>query len=471
MLLTPDKAEAQLLKKLGKAVNEVSNVIGNKNDKKGSKKQKSGTVQGAGIQQTDTEVYGGETENNQEEDDMGYVSGYAGKLKKGNLISRRYNAEKYFTGYKVTPSTKTIYHDGHISSLTVAPFHDGMAIARIGSMYYFITAAGEKIKPELQFDMADFSKPEIWPHFENGRFLAKTDDGAVIFDKQGKVVKRLGKDYTASTGFKSGIGILIKDHSEMTLVNTEGNVVGKITGSFYGFGTNGTPFLNELRDGRRACILYNDDAKSDRIGFLDESNKIIIPGKYIRAHDFHDGLAAVQIKDEAGELKWGFIDRQGKTAIDFKFSKEPTDFYGGRASVFSKEGKRAIIDKTGNITSKWDHVSPFTSDGYAIMTEREEGALVHHVILSVDESGNKYAYFNPYTTYTSDDCLLTDEPGVIYCPITFNPSYYEMVTLPSLESTFELIRYPFSAEGLTSVPDGVINDKGEYVVIFKENEF
>ncbi|MDE6382177.1 MAG: hypothetical protein K2L57_04840 [Muribaculaceae bacterium] len=46
-----------------------------------------------------------------------------------------------------------------------------------------------------------------------------------------------------------------------------------------------------------------------------------------------------------------------------------------------------------------------------------------------------------------------------------------MVTLPDLEIPFTMLRYPFGDDGVTVVRDGIINDKGEYVAIFKQNEF
>lgn len=472
LLLAPGKAEAQLLKKLGKAVNEVSNVLGNKNNKNGNSKTRE-------KESSDDSENNYETGNDSNGDEWVFVSSYANKLKKGLLVSKTYDAEKYFKGYDITPATKTIYHDGYTAKPIVGPFSDGMAIARSGQQHFFINASGEKIMPEIQFVMADHDNTERWPRFEKGRFLAMTAEGPVIFDKQGKVVKRFGKGYTAASGFKNGTGMLLKylpqerikglRNKEMVFIDTEGNTIGKgIVGNY----SNGTiSLLNELKDGRRACILYNQASDEERIGFLDESNNVVIPGQFVRAHDFHEGLAAVQQKDESGSLKWGFIDTQGKLVIGLNYSKEPTDFYGGRALIESKDGKKAVIDKNGNITGRWDDVTPFTVDGYAITTEKDNcDGITRSVMLSVDSSGKKYSYFNPKDTYIGK-YLVTDEPGILYCPIHLHPDMYEMVKLPSLESTFEMIRYPFSPEGLTVVPDGVINDKGVYVVIFKENEF
>lgn len=84
MLLTPDKAEAQFLKKLGKAVNEVSNAIG-KNDKKSSRKQKESTSRRSDSGSADSDMNSSETGNQSYGDEYVYVSIYEGKLKKGIL--------------------------------------------------------------------------------------------------------------------------------------------------------------------------------------------------------------------------------------------------------------------------------------------------------------------------------------------------------------------------------------------------
>ncbi|MDE5645544.1 MAG: hypothetical protein K2I45_07885, partial [Muribaculaceae bacterium] len=133
---------------------------------------------------------------------------------------------------------------------------------------------------------------------------------------------------------------------------------------------------------------------------------------------------------------------------------------------------RAILDKNGNVTSKWDKmVTDFTPDGYAMLSDKEGSGIVHPVILSIDESGNKYSFYNPSTIYVSAECIVTDKPGVLYSAIGFSPKYYDMVTLPDLEIPFTMLRYPFGDDGVTVVRDGIINDKGEYVAIFKQNEF
>ena len=81
LLLAPGKAEAQLLKKLGKAVNEVSNVLGNKNNKNGNSKTRE-------KESSDDSENNYETGNDSNGDEWVFVSSYANKLKKGLLVSK-----------------------------------------------------------------------------------------------------------------------------------------------------------------------------------------------------------------------------------------------------------------------------------------------------------------------------------------------------------------------------------------------
>lgn len=62
--------------------------------------------------------------------------------------------------------------------------------------------------------------------------------------------------------------------------------------------------------------------------------------QYEDAKDYHDGLAAVKIKD-----KWGYIDNEGDLVIKANYS-EASDFIDGKALV-TKGSKEYYIDKEG----------------------------------------------------------------------------------------------------------------------------
>ncbi len=57
----------------------------------------------------------------------------------------------------------------------------------------------------------------------------------------------------------------------------------------------------------------SESSEKYKIGYIDKSGKLIIAPKYSAAHEFSNGLAAVQI-DDGG--KWGYIDKAGKMVIE-----------------------------------------------------------------------------------------------------------------------------------------------------------
>lgn len=80
-----------------------------------------------------------------------------------------------------------------------------------------------------------------------------------------------------------------------------------------------------------------------------------IAGPFDDADAFSDGMARVGKKDQFGELKYGFINMQGKLVIPFSFSIPPTPFSGGYARVQPKdrsEFEYAFIDKSGQVVFK-----------------------------------------------------------------------------------------------------------------------
>lgn len=99
------------------------------------------------------------------------------------------------------------------------------------------------------------------------------------------------------------------------------------------------------------------------------TGEIAIPAQYRRAWVFSEGVAAVQ---KNGMI--GFIDRTGKTVIDFKypFHGNPLSdfvFEHGKCIVADTTGKCGIIDKNGKwiIRPDYENISAF--EEYAIVSK------------------------------------------------------------------------------------------------------
>lgn len=110
--------------------------------------------------------------------------------------------------------------------------------------------------------------------------------------------------------------------------------------------------------------------KNSKIGFADETGKVLIPCRWKMASYFIEGLAAVENVYE----KWGYIDKTGKIVIPCKW-QAVKEFSDGLARVMDKNYKWGYIDKTGKVVipCKWKKAYPFF-DGWDI-AEDDKGNL------------------------------------------------------------------------------------------------
>lgn len=190
------------------------------------------------------------------------------------------------------------------------------------------------------------------PVFSCGRAIF--DDGRKmgIMDKTGKVIWSADHNYGYSISEKFVEGYAIKvtvkqgiPYAEYIDINGR-PVFSNLTRSCsYGSQMSFQPFVDGL------SLFY--DSKASAYGFINEKGTIVIPAKYRLAHPFSDGLAAV--RDDSGN--WGFIDKNGKTVIDFIFSREPEDFKEGFAIAEKNDGssvgwgEKVFINKQGEVVS------------------------------------------------------------------------------------------------------------------------
>ena len=120
------------------------------------------------------------------------------------------------------------------------------------------------------------------------------------------------------------------------------------------------------------------------VGFIDKSGAEVIPCVYQSASDFSEGIAAV-----SSDNKWGYIDKTGTEVIPFQF-EHALNFSGALAPV-KLDGKWGYIDRTGSVVvpCRYDSARPF-SDGLA-------GVYVNGKWGFIDESGAEVipCQFNP----------------------------------------------------------------------------
>ena len=95
-----------------------------------------------------------------------------------------------------------------------------------------------------------------------------------------------------------------------------------------------------------------------KYGFNDMLRNNVIPASYVNAHEFSEDLAAVALPDSVGDVKWGFIDKTGKTIIPFYYAYILTGFKEGRARVMIGDVS-FYIDQKGNTV-----IDPDEDDNY-----------------------------------------------------------------------------------------------------------
>ena len=81
-------------------------------------------------------------------------------------------------------------------------------------------------------------------------------------------------------------------------------------------------------------------------GFIDTEGREVIPCRYSRAEDFHEGRAAVRFNPSKFN-QWGIIDKTGRTIVGPTYS-EIKPFSDGLAAVCDGDNF-GFIDKEGNM--------------------------------------------------------------------------------------------------------------------------
>ena len=96
--------------------------------------------------------------------------------------------------------------------------------------------------------------------------------------------------------------------------------------------------------------LYHQDRK---FGYVDKTGRIVIPARFLEAHNFSQGLALVRLPyAEAEKLgaRFAFINRQGEVVIPQAIADEDPapQFSDGLAPVMAG-GKFGFTDPTGKL--------------------------------------------------------------------------------------------------------------------------
>lgn len=227
----------------------------------------------------------------------------------------------------------------------VRDYSEGLAAAKINNHYYFINKKDKIVFPQRK-QVHERIGNEITSYFieqgfEDARFFSENLAAVKIngkwgyINKIGKLVIKAQFDY--ANDFSDNLA-LVRISGKYGYINKSSEFV--INPRFdYGGQIRATFFWKELvsiynrksdnegfTEGLSVIAIKNGDIL--KFGYIDKSGKLTINPQFDDAHDFSEGLAAVEING-----KWGYIDKTGKFVINPTFDIAD-DFSGGLAKVW-----------------------------------------------------------------------------------------------------------------------------------------
>ena len=191
-----------------------------------------------------------------------------------------------------------------------------------GDEFQYIDKEG-KIIINPQFAMATA--------FREGLALVKTsgDNGKFGFiNEEGKY--EIAASYQGATIFSEGLAWVVAENGAPTAIDSKGEI--KIT-------LQDAEIVKIFTDGLAAFVILKDEEV--KWGFVNKEGKVTISPQFTAAGNFSEGKCAVLNKDG----KWGFIDAEGKLVINYQFDGVDR-FVNGHATV-EFDGKSGVIDESG----------------------------------------------------------------------------------------------------------------------------
>lgn len=209
--------------------------------------------------------------------------------------------------------------------------------------------------------------------------------------------------------------------------------------------------------------------------FITEAGTTAFEKPFRNAKTFSEGLAPAKAsKTQGATPRWGYIDTSGTFVIQPQF-KEAWPFKGGRAFVQDKSGRRAMINKTGNLLTGFDFVGFSAPKNNLIKVDLPPPAMGSTLISmnGDDVLGRPLRSINPWydNNKTFAGWHVTDTTGAI---ALLDPSGGQIVPLGQAKKIGQI------GDGLVAVqidekgPHGYMNMQGSWVIepkYYKANPF
>lgn len=245
---------------------------------------------------------------------------------------------------KITDGTKVITFK---NNPTVYPVHDGVfAISENGMLSFFLAESGDYIS-RGQFKSIEGQFPSrfcgnsamVRSTVQKGKYTPY-----VILNRDGSY-KELYPEWVSVSNFADGLArVGWTDHNYLAhtfFINEKGEKTLpalNFDSQRRGLDGNNVTEAKPLSEGLRA--FYSRNAKS--WGYLDSKGNVAIKPQFTSGRAFHEGYAAVTVKDEGGRNKLGFVDKQG--TLTFK----PT------FNIYNAETDKTVGDVRGGIICHYD---------------------------------------------------------------------------------------------------------------------
>ncbi len=253
-----------------------------------------------------------------------------------------------------------------INADSLLNFSKGFAVVKRGRLDGIINRLGEIVVPIGKFQIADpdndyffqFGLCKVWKKDINNYKIHG------YINLQGELIIPYQFNYTGFYTADLGFGRepLPANDKPLHLINGKGKKLGI-----------DLMYTNVSLDNGKLTWSVNETGKGEnrRYFFTDFTGKQKLNGIYLKAHDFHDGLAAVKKGPDYYHGKWGFINNKGMVVVPFIYDNEPGDFNSGRAAVNlgtikNSKGKLVTnygyIDRSGHLINSLSQKSLYATN-------------------------------------------------------------------------------------------------------------
>ena len=295
-------------------------------------------------------------------------------------------------------------------------FHDGLLKVYKNGKYGYINKKGELVIPCVYDEAGIFS--EGWAYAI--KYTSPDEEWGIpiltasFIDKTGKLVLESQYTIKSKARYKDGLIVVLNDNGQYGYMNRQGKLAIPckyddaedfsegfarvlMDGSYFFINKEGTIKSKQFKDDVSTFVCdgfiryggnYRDSygGLSYGDGFYSINGNASIPLKYNGAGDFSEGLAFVSENNSSWK---GFIDKNGKRALDFKYLVEDDKpkFKEGLVVVLNDNGKYGYMNRNGRmiVPCQFDEARNF-SDGLAAVRDHEKLGFV-------DKYGN--STFNP----------------------------------------------------------------------------